>query len=119
MISFYSSLANRWYHLRWLFGAIAVTGFVATIWLLIEFRDSPRALAVIFSVSPSVILIFWALELMCVQFHPVKGRLFAGSSAIGTPKPGALIRRGYRAVTLTIMFAAGAVICPLHAILSK
>jgi Na+/melibiose symporter-like transporter len=119
MIAFYSFLADRWYHMRWWFGGIAVTSIIAMIVLLFQYRDSPATLAIVLAILPSLIAIFWALELLCVSFHPEKGRLKVDSRATGTASLYASFKRGVSATFITIMLLVGIFVFPLHAMFGK
>lgn len=96
---------------------MAVVSFLSLLGLLVEFRDDPKMLAVMGSTVPSVILVSWGLELLCVYFHPERGRLATGQSPRSGTKVFKTMRRAIYALLISVMFLIGIIVLPFHALL--
>ena len=109
MIGYFTSLAERWYHLRWWCGALTLFTF-ALLWALMLLAPPPPWLiATAFVVAGPLVALSWGILCMCVWFHPTHGLLISGRLFNRLPMLLRQFLRGYFALFLAIWFLFGTI----------
>ena len=110
MLHAYGRWAERLHPFRWRFAA--VTGLVFLVLLASILIREPRLLMPVWAIAGPCIAVSWGLLLLCVWFHPTKGRL-APTSRGGLPGFVRAASRLYAGVFLASWFVFGVVAWPI------